>query len=291
MTAAEPGAETEPRRLPGGVRWVLLPLACLLLFLVFSHLQFPYERFREPAGRQLAEATGAQVEIAELAGGVGLAGPRLVARSVALRWPDGASLALDRAWIRPAWSLSWLRGNPAMHLSAEGPIGRAALALWPGPPTQIEGELSSLQLGRLPLGALAGELPVEGLLDAELALTDGSRGLHGRVRFEARDGSLAAPELPVAIPYDSLRGALTRGEDGAVEVESLELEGPLLTLSAQGRVGAAPSLRNAPLDLDVEVVSVDPQIASALRPYGIRPDGGGRLALRGTLGAPRIRSR
>lgn len=292
MTSAEPGAEAGPERLPAWVRWGVLPLACLVLFLAFAHLQFPYARFREPVAQQLERATGARVEIAEMAGGLGLAGPHLEASQLALRWPDGASLALDRARLRPAWSLSWLRGSPALHVDAQGPVGRADLTLWPGPPTQLEGELRALQVGRLPLAALGGgALPLEGELDAELALTNGRRGPSGRVDFRARDGSLSSPELPLAIPYESVRGALTRADDGAVEVESFQLEGPLLSLSASGRIGPAASLDAAPLSLDVQISSLDPQIASALRPYGIRPEGGGQLALRGTLGAPRVRSR
>ena len=77
--------------------WVGAPLACLLLIFLFVLARFPYDRFREVAVTQLASATGARVELGELAGGLSIGGPAVKVRDLLMRWPDGSEQRYELA--------------------------------------------------------------------------------------------------------------------------------------------------------------------------------------------------
>jgi type II secretion system protein N len=276
--------------LPRGVRLVALPLGCLILTLVFAAALFPWERYRSGFATWLGAATGASVEVANVDGGFSLAGPVLEAGPLRATWPDGSVLDLESARVRPAWALSWLRGVPSIHLDLDGSGGNVEGTLRAGGEAAFVGEIEGLDLGRLPFGSL-GEAPLTGLLDAQIDVASQAGAWAGEVHFQARDGSLATADLPMAVPFETLTGALVLGAAGDVQVRDVALAGPMVALRASGNVGPVANPARAPLALEVDLEVADPNLRPVVSSVGIPLDGEGRARLNvgGTLAAPLLR--
>jgi type II secretion system protein N len=268
-----------------------IPLACLVLVLVFLLVLFPYGRFRDVAVSRLAEATGASVSLDDLGGGLSIGGPALVATNLRFRWPDGAELLLERARVRPAWSFSWLRGEPALHLKMNGPAGSAAGTVQQNPGLAFKGRVRGVELALLPLDRLVDPLPILGRLDAEIDLRTGPTGPTGSIRFQSTDGSIALPQLPFGIPFQEARGALERSESGFINIREFELDGPMLSGTAQGSITTSRRSQEGTLDLEGELVVPDPAVRDMIRPYGLQFDaqGAARFQLSGTTSRPVLR--
>jgi type II secretion system protein N len=282
------------RRAPDGARGpLLIAAACALATLFFFAIRFPYDLFRDVMAVQLGALTGAEVELGEVRGGPGLAGLTLRAAPLALRWPGGGRLELTRASLRPAWSLSWLRGRPALHLDLDAPSGRVTGTVWPGPPLALSGTVRGLALEALPPEVLAAAqgFALTGRLDADADLSSGDGALGGAVELDVRDGAASAPGSPISVPFERLTAALALDASGALRVESAVLEGPMVAGSAQGQLGPAPDPSQAPLDLRIDLRVADPSLRSMLAPLGVQLDREGKatLQLEGTLGAPVLR--
>ena len=93
------------------LRVIGVVLAGVLLVGFFIHRGFPYDRLRAPIAAELSRAMGREVAIREVGPTFQLAGPGLVAHDARVSWGDGETLRIERAAVRPAWSLSWLRGK------------------------------------------------------------------------------------------------------------------------------------------------------------------------------------
>jgi type II secretion system protein N len=275
----------------GGLRRRIgLALACAFLVAVFSLVLFPWERFGARLAQQLSDATGAEVALAGLEGGLSLGGPALHARDVRLRWPDGAQLELRSAGVRPAWSLSWLRGQPAVHVDLDGPAGRIAGTVWPGLDA-FDGSVQGLDPAALPARFFGGDFPpLTGRVDATGSVSAADGVLIGRLVLDARDGALVLPESPVAIPFDRLEGELSREPSGAATLHRIDLEGPLVSLEGRGSLAAASALEQAAVDLELNVRRLDPALGPALSALGLPASAarGGVLRISGTLGAPEL---
>jgi type II secretion system protein N len=282
------GSGEAQRPLPRGVLSVALPLASLLLVVIFALILFPYGRFAPILTARIAQASGASVSLDALEGGISLGGPSLLATGLLLRWPDGQELLLERARMRPAWSFSWLRGEPAVYLDAKGPAGTLAGAVWPGPGPAFAGRARGIQLSLLPLDHLADPLPVLGTVDAEIDLRSGPNGPAGEIRFEAREGSLALPQLAFGIPFEEAHGELERSESGAVTVREFELSGPMLSAAVEGSIGPSRRPEDGVLDLEMDLSVADPGLRSMIQPYGVRfdPEGAAHLRVSGTVASP-----
>jgi type II secretion system protein N len=267
----------------------------MALTLAFALLLFPWSRFEGAVTRELAAATGARVEIGALETGLGWGGPALVTRELSLRWPDGTRFDLDRAALRPAWSLSWLRGDAALHvdlLSAE--MGHVVGTVWPAGGPAFDGTARELDLEALPRAWMGGRgAPVAGRVDADLDLAAPDGRIRGHVRFDSRDGLLVLPDSPIAIPYTRLQGELERSQAGETTVHQLDLEGPMISLAGTGTLGAAPAFEHSPLDLEVTLRGVDQVLQGWIRPLGVSLDasGNGRFRVGGTIDRPRLRPR
>jgi type II secretion system protein N len=280
-----------PRRLPRGLVTVVLPVASLALVGIFLLALFPYERFRDLVVARLSQATGAAVSLEHLEGGLSVGGPSLTATSLLLRWPDRRELLLERARVRPAWSLSWLRGEPALHLDTTGPAGSINGNVWPSSGPAFAGQVRGIQLSLLPLDHLVNPLPVLGRLDARIDVRAGPAGPTGEIRFEAWDGSIALPSVPFDVPYQEAHGDIERSESGAFVVRELELTGPMISASAQGSIAANRRPEEGAVDLEVDLAVVDPALQSMVRSYGIRldADGAARFRVSGTVSRPVLR--
>jgi type II secretion system protein N len=273
-------------------RGVLVAVACTLLTAFFFALRFPYDRFREPLVALLGAASGAEVQVGALSGGLGLGGITLVAAPTTLLWPSGARLELSRVALRPAWSLSWLRGQPALHVDLRAPAGRLAGTVWPGEPASFDGGVHELALEQLPseLLAAAEGFALTGRLDADAELSLAGGALAGELTLDVREGALAAPGSPISIPFERLQAELGL-ESGSLRIASASLSGPMVEGSAEGQLGLAGSLADAPLDVQLELRVADPSFRGVLAPLGVRLDGEGRtrLHLQGSLGSPLVR--
>jgi len=285
------GSGEAQRPLPRGLLAVVLPLASLLLVVIFALILFPYGRFAHVLTARIAQATGASASLDTLEGGISVGGPSLRATGLLLRWPDGQELLLEGARMRPAWSLSWLRGEPALHLDTKGPAGSLAGTVWPGPGPAFDGRARGIDLSLLPLDHLADPLPVLGTVDAEIDLRSGPNGPAGEVRFEAREGSIALPQVAFGIPFEKAHGELARSESGAVTVRELELSGPMLSAAVEGSIGPSRRPEDGALDLEMDLSVADPALRSMIQPYGIRFDGKGAAHVRvsGTVANPFLR--
>ena len=270
-------------------RAVAIGVACALLTLFFFVVRFPYDVFRASLVGQLAAATGAELAIGSLRGGLSLGGPALVAEPVTMKWPGGTSADLTRAALRPAWSPSWLRGQPALHVDLEAPAGRVVGTLWPGEAVAFQGAVKELALEKLPPAVLeaAQGIALTGILDADLDLSLQAGAPAGGIEIDLANGAFSAPGLPVSIPFERLQAVLDLGE-GALRIGSAALEGPMVAGTAQGKI----ALTSDPgLDLQVELRVPDPNMRQMVAPLGIRLDGEGRakLQIKGTFSNPIVR--
>jgi type II secretion system protein N len=258
----------------GGFPISLAALAALLLFVLFVLLGFPYEVLARRVARTLEPTLGARISFGSAGPGLGLSGPGVTARDVQLLWPDAPALQFERLSLRPAWSLSWLRGRPALQIGLAGELGRLDATVWPGSVGGLEGEVHRLDLEGLPLEAWRPGLDLAGILDGQFQLARDGAALQGTARFAARDGRLGLPVLPLALPYAALEGELRLAEGGLLEVALLELEGPMVGLSLEGSVGPAPQLEQAPLRLSGTLRVPDPAVRQAFAGQRIafRPD-------------------
>ena len=282
-------ARSEAEALPFLARFVAIPLAGLLLFLLFLHLGFPYDRLGGLVAAQLGHATSSQIEIAALSPRFSLGGPGLEAIGVTAVTSSGARVEFERAFLRPAWSLAWLRGNPAVYLDLAGSLGEAkgvATLRIPG----FRGELHGIELAHVPLGAALPGGSLRGVADFDVDLTLGEAGPEGDCDFEVANGALGLPGLPMQIPFTSLVGELRLGGDHLASLPKLELEGPLVSARANGTLGHAARVEAAELALELDLTA-QPGLRAPLQSAGVAlgPDGTAKIQVTGTPGLPQIR--
>jgi type II secretion system protein N len=269
------------------VRTAGIAAAGLALVTVFVVLGFPYDRLAQYIEAEVHRETGVTLVIGAIEPRLGLAGPALLATGLRLRWPRGDVLPLDAIRVRPAWSLSWLQGAPALRVRLGSPMGEAdgtytldGFGAW-------NGEFRAVDLAALPIDALGAGAELEGAADAFLDLRIGEPGPEGRMTFEASDGSVAVPNFPIALPYDRLHGEIEFGGSAFATVKSLELEGPLLSAEVRGSVHRAPVASNAPIEFNI-VLRAQPGVRPLLESTGLRVsrDGTARVTVGGTLAHP-----
>ena len=286
MVAAVRG---QAEALPFLARFVAIPLVGLLLFLLFLHLGFPYDRLAGLVAAQLGRATQSQIEIAELTPRLSLGGPGLEATGLTAVTRSGARIQFERAFLRPAWSLAWLRGNPAIYVDLAGTLGEAqgvATLRRPG----FRGELHGIELAHVPVGAALPGGSLRGVADVELDLALGEAGPEGSSDFQVANGALGLPGLALQIPFTSLVGELRLGGDNLAELANLELEGPLVSARASGTLGHAARVEAAELKLELDLTA-QPGLRGPLQAAGIAlaADGTAKLQVTGTPGRPQIR--
>jgi len=278
---------------PGGLSPRLVALgvvaAGLGLIGLFLAAGFPAERLEPRVRGELASATGAQVRLGSLNTGLSWGGPALTASNVELRWPDGTTLELDRAAIRPAWSLDWLRGVPAWHLDLTGDVGAFRGTLATGEHPRLAGEFRAVVLERIPT-SWTGGAQLSGRMDSELDVAWVDEQWAGALELRGRDGSFVIPALPIGVPFQRIDAVLVLGGDTLARLESFVLEGPMIAGSAIGSLGSSAQLVRAALQLDLDLEVRDPNIRPLVEQQGLTlgADGRAHLEVGGTLGAPAV---
>jgi type II secretion system protein N len=279
-------ASAAPRQRPRPFRIAAVVALGLLLTATFAYLRFPYDRLAASLGARLEEA-GIELEIGSLAASPSLAGPGLAAENVRITRPDGSVLRLDRLRVRPAWSLAWLMARPALHLSAAAPQGEleGVAVLWG--PQRFTGSLREVDLAELLDAEQLPGVQLEGRASFDLDVALEEDGPTGPVHISAHDGVLSHPQLPMAVPYQTLEGDLVLGGENWLEISAFELDSPLGKGSLRGTVGRGPDPAAAPLDLEL-ALQVAPGIRGSLTSQGVRVGRDGELSykIRGTAAAP-----
>jgi type II secretion system protein N len=266
-----------------------IALACALLTLGFVLLRFPFDLLGRRMAAELERASGTQIAFASLEPRLTIAGPGLAASGVRVATPDGVAFAAESLRLRPAWSLSWLRLAPALHVQLEGLPGSLAGVVTLGAQPGFAGALAAVDLARLPLAGLWPGVALSGSIDAQIDLRSGAAGPEGEVALRAAEGSFQAPGLPFPVPFQRVEGQLRLGDGNLLEVGSLEAQGPLFSAKLSGRIGSAPRAADAPLDLLVDF-EVAPPFRPGIESLGVRVgrDGKGRLQIAGTPAAPKL---
>jgi len=216
--------------------------------------------------------------------------PQLRARDVAITWPAGPPVTFERVRVHPAVSASWLRGHPSLKLALRSPLGEADGVVMIGPESAFDGELRDLSLALVPIQDIAAGTQLDGRADATIDLQMAETGPQGSVVFEAKNGSLTLPLLPIGVPFDKLSANLEFGGDVFAKLDSLDLAGPLASLTASGTVGRGPTPALSPLALQARIEASEPALRSMLQSQGLALDasGGATVTIDGTLGAPNV---
>jgi type II secretion system protein N len=262
----------------------------LLLTFIFMYLRFPYDRLAEVIELRIERATGTRVQLTELGPGFVFPAPGLVARDVRVMRPGAAALGFERVGVRPALSLSWFMGRPALHTAIRSVAGEVRGTLTLGPAPRWSGDLRDFDIGQLPIAAFSPGTALTGRADAEIDIALEAEGAAGSMHIVAREGSLEHPELLMALPFDTLRGELRLGGGQRAEIVSLELESPLVSGSLSGTIGRSPRFETAPLRLEGSF-TVSEEIRGVLNAQGadLGSSGSGEFAVTGTPTRPVVR--
>ncbi len=267
-----------------------VPCAGVLLITFFLLRGFPYDKLGERIANRLEQSHGIALVIGEVGPALQLAGPALEATQLRATLPDHLPLQLDRALLRPAWSLSWLAGEPALHVELESASGSAVGTLrWNGV-TSWKGVIREARPEQPPLADWIPTGRLEGTLEAEVDVSTGESGLEGYAEIAIRDGSISLPDLPVPLPFESLTAVVNLGGDAYANVSSLRFEGPVASGSGSGKIGRAERIEQAPIGFEFEL-NVKPALSGAVRSAGLQVDAEGAATARvsGTVSRPKVR--
>jgi type II secretion system protein N len=282
----EVGAETTAPR----VRALPLALAAVALTAIFMIVRFPYDRVAVSLAQRIEQESGARITLGPVSLGLVRWAPGLVSTGVQIVRPDGTRLDLDRLGVRLALALAWLRGDPALATEVSSARGGLSGVVTFGDVPGFSGTLRAVDLEQLPQERIGAPLRVTGRADADLDITLREGGPEGDVEFEARDGLLTHPNLPLPMPFQKLTGELELGGANWAELRKLELSSPLASGHATGSVGRAPAFATAPLKLEIEL-TVSGAVQGSLRAQGVAigNDGQIRVNVSGTPARPVVR--
>jgi type II secretion system protein N len=267
-----------------------VPCAGVLLIAFFMIRGFPYDELGELIAIRIEQSHGIHIAFGNLGPAMQFAGPALECTQLQATFPDRSLQQIDRALVRPAWSLSWFTGEPALHVELESPSGRADGTLrWNGAASWV----GTIRDARPDLPPIADWVPIggfEGALDATIDISMGELGPEGLVEFEIREGSIAVPGFSAPLPFESLTGALSLGGDAYAKVNSLSFQGPAASGSGSGKIGRAERLEQAPIGFEFQL-DIKPEIVRSVRGGGVRinPDGSALAKISGTVAKPKVR--
>jgi hypothetical protein len=96
--------------LPRALIAIGVPCAGVLLVVFFMIRGFPYDKLGELIANRIAQSHDIQLTFVDIGPTLQFAGPALEATQLRAKFPDRPLQKIDRALIRPAWSLSWFVG-------------------------------------------------------------------------------------------------------------------------------------------------------------------------------------
>jgi len=160
----------DPNRtsLPRPLLVVGIPVAGVLLVAFFVYLGFPYDKLGDRIATEIQSRGGVRIDFEDVGPSLHLAGPGIEATGVLATMTDGRSYRIERAMLRPAWSLAWFSGTPAIYAEIDSDLGDAAGTLLVGRTGGWKGELSQVAVGRIPIPQLDALGTLDGRLDANI---------------------------------------------------------------------------------------------------------------------------
>ena len=273
--------------IPKPLLWAGVPIAALILIVLFSFLRFPYDDFRQPLSNQLQRITQGEVQIGGIEPTLGWTGPGMAALDINLTQPGQPRIRIDRIEMRPSWSSGWFRMEPTIQLDLESPMASANGVLALGDTPGWSGQIDVPDLSVLPLPTQS-TLGLTGSLHAEAELLLPNTGPSGPIRFEAVSGSFAHPEIPIPVQFDRLTGELQLGGQALVELKEVLLDGPIIAADVEGVILPGPGNSDPSLDMDVIVEVKSAPLKAMMRGMGLRLDRSGLTSFKlgGTLSRP-----
>ena len=283
----------DPSRFPRPVRWLSIAALAFLLTFAFTLWLFPYSRLSGALSDQSEVLAGIPLHFNDLGPTFGFGGFGIEATQVRAKLPRGETLVIPWIAIRPAFSFGWFTGEPSVFVDLQGGglgnlRGRISLGAGGG----FDGSLERIALALLPFEQALPNLHMEGHVSGEADVAIDAAGQpKGRLNFEATEGSIQAPGMPIGIPFKTFTGKLDLGGEDYAVVEILELKGPMLDAKLFGTVGHSEPPGNGPLDMELELKRVDGALAPALQQLEIdtKPGKPTTLQITGTLQRPTFR--
>ena len=273
-------------------RAVLVP-ACLLLFVAFVVLLFPWDALGRRIVWEINRVSAARVEVDSLSPAISARGPVLRASDVRIHHPAVDQLRIFSLEIAPRFSTSWLGGAPTIRVWAETSLGTADGVLRLGETPAYIGRVLEVELSRLPLRLDANNLRLGGRLDADadVALDPGGT-LRGRVEFESTFLLLQTAMLPVQIPFSRATGVVEILDSGATRIADVVLDGDVVAGTLSGEIGLVHRSQSPPLDLRVDLQVLDETLKRLAPGAGLSlaADGSVSLSVSGTVAAPDLQS-
>jgi type II secretion system protein N len=283
-------ADANRTALPRPLLVVGIPVAGVLLVAFFVYLGFPYAKLGDRIASEIQRNSGVRIDFDDIGASPQLAAPGIEATGVRATLNDGRSYRIERAMLRPAWSLAWFRGTPAIYAEIESDLGDAEGTMLLGKARGWSGELTQIAVGQIPIPPLEAIGNIDGRLDASIDLVLAEAGPEGHLEFAATKGSVGLAKFPIDIPFETLSGELVFGGENYVSIESLELDGPMLTASLTGNVLKAEHFAEAPMRLEAKLTA-EPNLRPAIVSAGVRVDRQGKSTVRitGTVDSPMVR--
>lgn len=289
----DPLTDIDPSRFPRPVRWLSIAALGFLLTLAFALWLFPYPRLAGALSDRSEVLAGIPLQFNDLGPTFGFGGFGIEATQVRAKLPRGETLVIPRIAIRPAFSFGWLVGEPSVFLDLEGGgLGNVRGLITFSAGGGFDGSLERIALALLPLEQALPNLHMEGHVSGEANVAIDATGQpQGRLNFEATEGIIHAPEMPIGIPFKTFIGKLDLGGEDYAVVEILELTGPMLYARAVGTIGRSDPPGNGPLDMELELKPIGRAITPALQDLGIdaKPGKPTTLQITGTLLRPTFR--
>ena len=150
--------------LPRSLIAIGVPCAGVLLIALFLIRGFPYDKLGVLIANRIEQSHGIHLAVGDVGPALQLAGPALEGTQLRVTFPNRSPQQIDRALVRPAWSLSWLAGEPALPRGIGEPVwkrGRDAQlerhgASWVGTIRDARPELPPIA-DWIPTGGLEGK--------------------------------------------------------------------------------------------------------------------------------------
>lgn len=282
-----PVIRPQQSRLPKAVG---IPLI-LALILFFILLDFPWDTLARRLAWEISAASGSRVSIDSVSPALTGRGPVLRALNVTIEHPAVDRVRLSELEVAPRLSTSWLHAEPALRVWAQTDLGGVDGVLELGESPSYVGHISGVELARLPLRLEATGLRLSGLLDADAEVALNPAGtLHGRIAFVSPSLVLESDRLPMAIPFTSAAGTIVILEDGATQIESVALAGPLVEGNLSGEIGLVHHSNPSPISLKGDVKFLDPSLRQLAPSAGFQlgVNGEAKIQIQGTLAVPRV---
>jgi len=273
------------------VRVAGIVVAAIALTALFMVLRFPYDRLALRIAQQVEQQTGTRIAFGDAGIGFVRWAPGITGEQVRIAQPDGTRLDFESVGVRPALSLSWLRGDPALAIDLRSAaMGNASGVVTLGERGGFDGTLTDVALERLPQSGVGALLHLEGRANADVDLALTETGPEGSVSFEAHDGLVSHPELPLPMPFETLAGEIDLGGNTFATIREITLESPLASGRARGTIERAPTFAAAPLRLELEF-TVSGAVQNSLNAQGVAVGDSGqvRVAVTGTPARPVVR--